>query len=63
MMSRQGQCGMNLDRCERCVYWEPIPFHQNGGVCMSRRSSHSVLGKTIVSIGRQKRPVHMLAHA
>jgi hypothetical protein len=63
MLRKQVQCGMNLDTCEHCVFWEPIPFHPKGGVCMSRRTSHSALGKTVASVGRSKRAVHTLAHA
>ncbi len=25
---------MNVKICEDCRYWEPIPFHDMGGVCI-----------------------------
>jgi osmotically-inducible protein OsmY len=34
-MKRLQQCKMNVEICEDCKHWEPIPFHHNGGICMS----------------------------
>ncbi|UCG83563.1 MAG: hypothetical protein JSW38_01730 [Dehalococcoidia bacterium] len=37
------QCLMNMDKCEDCYYWEPIPFHDSGGVCMAKRKMGTVI--------------------
>ena len=29
-------CGRPWRRCTDCTQWEPIPFHNSGGVCMAR---------------------------
>jgi hypothetical protein len=52
---------MNSNKCEDCVYWEPIPFHQDGGVCMSRKTLNVVSSNTIVSVKKQKKRVYVLA--
>jgi hypothetical protein len=61
MMRNIERCHMNSDKCEDCVYWEPIPFHQDSGVCMSRKTLNVVPSNTIVSVKRQKKPVYALA--
>ncbi len=30
---------MSVEKCEKCKHWEPIPFHDNGGVCMDIKES------------------------
>jgi len=30
-------CPMHVERCEHCQEWEPIPFHDDGGVCLAGR--------------------------
>jgi len=32
-------CRKLFGRCSECVDWEPIPFHQNGGVCLRARGA------------------------
>ena len=29
-------CPMHVECCEQCQNWEPIPFHDDGGVCLAR---------------------------
>lgn len=29
-------CPMHVECCEHCKEWEPIPFHDDGGVCLAR---------------------------
>jgi osmotically-inducible protein OsmY len=36
-MKKLQQCRVNVKICEDCQHWEPIPFHLNGGICMSER--------------------------
>ena len=33
-MKRPELCQMNVKICEDCRYWEPIPFHDEGGACI-----------------------------
>ena len=33
-MKRPELCLMKVEKCEDCKYWEPIPFHDNGGACI-----------------------------
>jgi len=35
-MMEKKQCLIYTDKCENCQYWEPIPFHDDGGVCMAK---------------------------
>ncbi len=30
-------CPMHVECCEHCKEWEPIPFHDDGGVCLAER--------------------------
>lgn len=34
-MRRPELCSANVAKCEDCKHWEPIPFHDKGGVCIS----------------------------
>jgi len=29
-------CRMQAPNCANCEGWEPIPFHDNGGVCLAK---------------------------
>ena len=29
-------CSIDIEYCENCREWEPIPFHYNGGLCLAR---------------------------
>ena len=33
-MKRPDVCRMNVEICESCRNWEPIPFHDKGGECI-----------------------------
>jgi hypothetical protein len=33
-MKRPDMCRMNVEICENCRNWEPIPFHDKGGECI-----------------------------
>ncbi len=33
-MKRPDVCRVNVEICENCRNWEPIPFHHNGGECI-----------------------------
>ena len=33
-MRKPDVCMMNVDICENCRNWEPIPFHDKGGECI-----------------------------
>lgn len=33
-MKRPDVCMMNVEICENCRNWEPIPFHDKGGECI-----------------------------
>ncbi len=33
-MKRPDMCRVNVEICENCRNWEPIPFHHNGGECI-----------------------------
>jgi len=33
------RCMVSIEKCSKCGYWEPIPFHDNGGVCMAPKGS------------------------
>jgi hypothetical protein len=33
-MKRPDMCKVNVEICESCRNWEPIPFHDNGGECI-----------------------------
>lgn len=33
-MKRPDICRMNVEICEDCQHWEPIPFHDKGGECI-----------------------------
>jgi hypothetical protein len=36
-MTGTSSCKVRVKYCEDCGKWEPIPFHKEGGVCMSRK--------------------------
>jgi len=33
-MKKPDVCMMNVEICENCRNWEPIPFHDKGGECI-----------------------------
>jgi hypothetical protein len=33
-MKKPDMCKENVEICENCRNWEPIPFHDDGGVCI-----------------------------
>ena len=33
-MKKPDVCMMNVEICEDCPNWEPIPFHDKGGECI-----------------------------
>jgi hypothetical protein len=33
-MKKPDMCKINVEICENCRNWEPIPFHDNGGECI-----------------------------
>ena len=33
-MKKPDVCLMNVEICENCRNWEPIPFHDKGGECI-----------------------------
>jgi len=33
-MRKPDICMMNVEICENCRNWEPIPFHDKGGECI-----------------------------
>jgi hypothetical protein len=33
-MKRPDMCRMDVEICENCRNWEPIPFHDKGGECI-----------------------------
>ena len=35
-MRKPDICMMNVEICENCRNWEPIPFHDKGGECIPR---------------------------
>lgn len=35
-MVKPEQCQMQVEHCEECKEWMPIPFHEDGGVCLTR---------------------------
>ena len=35
-MKKPTQCHINVEICEDCRHWEPIPFHDRGGECIPR---------------------------
>ncbi|MGB2884440.1 MAG: hypothetical protein WBC47_02510 [Dehalococcoidia bacterium] len=36
-MIKPETCRMHVEYCEDCEDWEPIPFHNEGGVCLRHR--------------------------
>jgi hypothetical protein len=38
LMIKLGTCRMHVKYCEDCEDWEPIPYHNKGGVCLRRRT-------------------------
>ena len=34
-MKKRTGCLLRVENCEDCAFWEPIPFHQVGGVCVA----------------------------
>ncbi len=36
-MLKPEPCPMHVECCEHCKEWEPIPFHNDGGVCLAAR--------------------------
>ncbi len=36
-MAKPEKCKMHVKHCENCEDWEPIPFHDKGGLCLGRR--------------------------
>ena len=39
-------CPMHVECCEHCKEWEPIPFHNDGGVCLARREMSTHQGSS-----------------
>ena len=35
-MNRPALCKMQVEHCEHCAHWEPIPFHHKGGMCLAK---------------------------
>ena len=33
-MKKPDMCKVNVEICENCRNWEPIPFHDRGGECI-----------------------------
>ncbi len=50
-MKKPDMCKINVEICENCRNWEPIPFHDDGGVCIPPmevimvKSAPPVIGK------------------
>ena len=40
-MLKPERCQMKVECCEQCGHWEPVPFHDRGGVCLLRRKAPS----------------------
>ncbi len=36
-MTKPDKCKMHVKHCESCEDWEPIPFHDKGGLCLGSR--------------------------
>ena len=36
-MTKSQSYETNISYCVNCKHWEPIPFHNNGGVCTAKK--------------------------
>ncbi len=63
MPEKLERCIKNVKNCGNCEYWEPIPFHHHGGVCMLRVTLNVVPGNALLSVERQDKPVHTFVHS
>lgn len=59
MMKKPDYCHMATEKCEDCKYWEPIPFHHNGGICriMMRNRKTGAPTYTAVEVETEKKLV------
>ena len=63
MPEKLERCIKNVKNCGNCEYWEPIPFHHKGGVCMWRKTLNIAPSNAIVSAKKQDKPVLTLVHS
>ena len=56
-MKRPDVCMMNVEICENCRNWEPIPFHDKGGECIPPGEVPVKLAPLVIEKETEKVPV------
>jgi hypothetical protein len=59
-MKRPDMCRMNVEICENCRNWEPIPFHDKGGECIPV-TEVPVMRLAPLAIKKETEKVHIAA--
>ena len=60
-MKKPDVCMMNVEICENCRNWEPIPFHDKGGECIPPLEEAPVVRLAPLAIKKETEKVPVAA--